>query len=172
MASLLIRTMATKKFSCQLVSVVRCLTAASLSGHLIRGVHSTEHVCTDEVSKAKAASKSAGQPTIFSKILDKSIPADIIYEDSQCIAFRDVTPQAPVHFLVIPRKPIPGISDVTQEDEELLGHLLFVASQVAKDEKLEKGYRVVINNGPDGSQSVYHLHVHVMGGRQMTWPPG
>nr|XP_022289685.1 uncharacterized protein LOC111101472 [Crassostrea virginica] len=128
-------------------------------------------ILSDEVEKAKTAKKT-GEPTIFSKIVDKTIPADIIYEDEQCLAFRDVTPQAPVHFLVIPKSPIPGISDAEDTDKELLGHLLLTAKKVAEKENLSNGYRLVINNGPDGSQSVYHLHIHVMGGRQMEWPPG
>ncbi|KAL4233908.1 Histidine triad nucleotide-binding protein 2 [Mactra antiquata] len=125
----------------------------------------------DEVTKAKAARKSA-EPTIFSKIIDKSIPADILYEDEWCLAFSDVTPQAPTHFLVIPKERISQISDAVSTDIPLLGHLLFIATKVAKGKNLDGGYRVVINNGPDGSQSVYHLHVHVLGGRQMEWPPG
>uniref|UniRef100_A0A3P9KIU4 Histidine triad nucleotide binding protein 2 n=1 Tax=Oryzias latipes TaxID=8090 RepID=A0A3P9KIU4_ORYLA len=111
-------------------------------------------------------------PTIFSKVIDKSIPADIIYEDHMCLAFRDISPQAPVHFLVIPRTPIPRISAAEDADAELLGHLLVVAKNVAKQESLSDGYRVVINDGKHGAQSVYHLHVHVLGGRQMKWPPG
>ncbi|GBM42115.1 Histidine triad nucleotide-binding protein 2, mitochondrial [Araneus ventricosus] len=126
----------------------------------------------NEVSKAVKASKTTFKPTIFSKILDKSIPADILYEDDKCMAFRDISAQAPKHFLVIPRKLIPSLSDASPGDTELLGHLLQVAKQVAVQEKLENGYRLVINNGPDGAQSVYHLHIHVLGGRQMLWPPG
>ncbi|XP_061192417.1 uncharacterized HIT-like protein Synpcc7942_1390 [Saccostrea echinata] len=126
---------------------------------------------SDEVKKAQGA-KRMGEPTIFSKIVDKSIPADIIYEDELCMAFRDVSPQAPVHFLVIPKSPIPGISDADVQEKELLGHLLLTAKQVAEQENLSNGYRLVINDGPDGAQSVHHLHIHVMGGRQMTWPPG
>ncbi|XP_065836400.1 uncharacterized HIT-like protein slr1234 [Oscarella lobularis] len=114
----------------------------------------------------------SARETIFSKILKKEIPADIIHEDEKCIAFRDVNPQAPTHLLVIPRKPIPMLSLAENTDEELLGHLLLVAKDVAKKENLNQGFRIVINNGPDGSQSVYHLHVHVLGGRQMSWPPG
>ncbi|XP_062596766.1 uncharacterized HIT-like protein Synpcc7942_1390 [Saccostrea cucullata] len=125
----------------------------------------------DEVKKAQG-SKRTGEPTIFSKIVDKSIPADIIYEDELCLAFQDVSPQAPVHFLVIPKSPIPGISDVHIQDKELLGHLLLTAKKVAEQENLSNGYRLVINDGPDGAQSVHHLHIHVMGGRQMNWPPG
>uniref|UniRef100_A0A8C5HSI2 Uncharacterized HIT-like protein Synpcc7942_1390 n=1 Tax=Gouania willdenowi TaxID=441366 RepID=A0A8C5HSI2_GOUWI len=89
-----------------------------------------------------------------------------------CLAFRDANPQAPVHFLVIPRLPIPRISEARDDDAELLGHLLVVAKNVAKLESLDKGYRMVINDGKHGAQSVYHLHIHVLGGRQMTWPPG
>uniref|UniRef100_A0A3B3XJ85 HIT domain-containing protein n=1 Tax=Poecilia mexicana TaxID=48701 RepID=A0A3B3XJ85_9TELE len=133
-------------------------------------------LCTksDEVKLAEEASKRYGSPgpTIFSKVIDKSIPADIIYEDDKCLAFRDISPQAPIHFLVIPRVPIPRISAAKDDDAELLGHLLVVAKNVAKQESLSEGYRVVINDGKHGSQSVYHLHIHVLGGRQMEWPPG
>ncbi|XP_072353274.1 uncharacterized HIT-like protein Synpcc7942_1390 isoform X1 [Scyliorhinus torazame] len=111
-------------------------------------------------------------PTLFSKIIDKSLPADIIYEDDQCLSFRDVNPQGPVHFLVIPKIAIPRISAATDDDKELLGHLLIVAKNIAKKEGLADGYRLVINDGKNGAQSVYHLHIHVIGGRQMSWPPG
>ncbi|XP_077530113.1 adenosine 5'-monophosphoramidase HINT2-like isoform X2 [Haemaphysalis longicornis] len=127
---------------------------------------------SDEVEKAKNATPSAGKPTVFSKILDGSIPADIIYKDNKCIAFRDANPQAPVHFLVIPRKPIPMLDSATDADEQLLGHLMLTAKKVAAQEKLNNGYRLVINNGKEGAQSVYHLHLHVLGGRQLGWPPG
>ncbi|XP_033097656.1 uncharacterized HIT-like protein Synpcc7942_1390 [Anneissia japonica] len=131
---------------------------------------------SDEVEKATAAAArfkyAQPEPTIFSKILDKTIPADIIYEDDRCIAFRDVNPVAPVHFLVIPRIVIPRLSQADDSDTQLLGHLLTIARKTAEAEGLQEGYRVVINDGKDGSQSVYHLHVHVMGGRQMSWPPG
>ncbi|KAK3696963.1 hypothetical protein RRG08_023154 [Elysia crispata] len=125
----------------------------------------------DEVSKAQKAAIS-GEPTIFSKIIDKSIPADILYQDDECLAFSDVSPQAPTHFLVIPKRSIPMLSLATKGDQMLLGHLLLVAKDTAEKLGLEKGYRVVINNGQDGAQSVYHLHIHVLGGRQMNWPPG
>ncbi|XP_076853925.1 histidine triad nucleotide-binding protein 2, mitochondrial isoform X2 [Brachyhypopomus gauderio] len=129
---------------------------------------------SDEVRLAREASKKYGgpAPTIFSKIIEKTIPADIIYEDDKCLAFRDVSPQAPVHFLVIPRTPIPRISEVHDDDALLLGHLLVVAKNLAKREGLAEGYRLVINDGKNGAQSVYHLHLHVLGGRQMGWPPG
>lgn len=124
-----------------------------------------------EVDKAQQAAQKPG-PTVFSKILDGSIPADVLYQDDKCMAFRDVAPKAPVHFLVIPRRPIPRISHVAESDAQLLGHLLVVASQTAKAQGLSEGYRVVINDGQHGAQSVYHLHLHVLGGRQLGWPPG
>ncbi|XP_011310653.1 histidine triad nucleotide-binding protein 1 [Fopius arisanus] len=123
-----------------------------------------------EVEKAQSAT--AGGDTIFGKILRKEIPCNFIYEDNQCVAFNDVNPQSPVHFLVIPRKPIPQLSKAEDGDELILGHLMNVARKVAKEQGLDKGFRVVINDGADGAQSVYHLHIHVLGGRQMKWPPG
>lgn len=110
--------------------------------------------------------------TIFSKIIKREIPADIVYEDDLALAFRDVSPQAPVHILVIPKQPIPMLSESKSEDQSLLGHLLLVAAKIAKDEKLEQGFRLVINSGVDGGQTVYHLHIHILGGRAMHWPPG
>ncbi|XP_075043484.1 adenosine 5'-monophosphoramidase HINT2 isoform X2 [Mixophyes fleayi] len=132
---------------------------------------SSDGIHSDEVQRARQAAHSKSS-TIFSKIIDKSLPADIIYEDDQCLAFRDVAPQAPIHFLVIPKTPITRISQVTAGDTELLGHLLFTASRLAQKEGLVDGYRIVINDGQQGAQSVYHLHLHVIGGRQMKWPPG
>jgi histidine triad (HIT) family protein len=114
-------------------------------------------------------------PTFFDKIVSKQIPANIIYEDDLCLAFRDIAPQGPVHFLVIPKDKdgLNRLSSAEERHKMLLGHLMYVASVVAKEEGLfPDGYRVVINDGPNGSQSVYHLHLHVIGGRQMTWPPG
>ena len=124
----------------------------------------------DEAEKAQAGRPEG--PTIFDKILDGSIPAKFVHEDDKCVAFNDVSPQAPVHFLVIPRKRIAMIEEAEEGDAELLGHLLLVAKKVAKEQGLANGYRLVINNGKDGAQSVYHLHIHVMGGRQLNWPPG
>lgn len=125
---------------------------------------------SSEVDKAQSASPS--EDTIFGKILRKEIPCNFIYEDDQCVAFHDISAQAPTHFLVIPRKPLAMLSNAQQEDEKLLGHLMLVGSKIAKQIGLENGYRVVINNGKDGAQSVYHLHLHFLGGRQMQWPPG
>jgi histidine triad (HIT) family protein len=110
--------------------------------------------------------------TIFSKIIRREIPADIVYEDNLAIAFKDVNPQAPVHILVIPKQPIPGLSDAEFQDCDLMGHLLLTAKRVAQQAGLDNGYRVVINTGSDGGQTVYHLHLHILGGRQMKWPPG
>ena len=110
--------------------------------------------------------------TIFSKIIRKEIPADIVYEDDLALAFRDVNPQAPVHILIIPKKPIESIAEATTEDTDLLGHLLLIVKRVATQEGLENGYRVVINTGEDGGQTVFHLHLHLLGKRPMTWPPG
>jgi len=111
--------------------------------------------------------------TIFSKIIAREIPAKIAYEDDLCVAFHDVHPQAPVHFLVVPKKEIPRIAATTAADEALLGHLISVAQTVARQEGLhDTGFRIVINNGPDGGETVPHLHVHVLGGRPMQWPPG
>jgi len=111
--------------------------------------------------------------TIFSKIIAREIPARIVYEDDICLAFHDVQPQAPVHILVIPKREIPRIAATKVEDEPLLGHLIFIAQTIARQEGLhESGFRLVINNGPDGGESVPHLHVHLLGGRPMAWPPG
>ncbi|MCB0391409.1 MAG: histidine triad nucleotide-binding protein [Bdellovibrionales bacterium] len=111
--------------------------------------------------------------TIFKKIIDKEIPADIVYEDDICLAFRDITPQAPQHILIIPKKEISSLNKVTSEDKELLGHMLLMASEIAKKINIsEDGYRLVINTNSHGGQSVNHLHMHVIGGRQLSWPPG
>jgi len=110
--------------------------------------------------------------TIFEKIISGEIQADILYQDEICIVIRDIEPQAPVHFLVIPKKVIPRIGDALQEDQSSLGHLLLTAGKIAEQENLSSGYRVVINHGKNGGETVPHLHVHVLGGRQMRWPPG
>ncbi|MEM6447658.1 MAG: histidine triad nucleotide-binding protein [Cyanobacteria bacterium P01_D01_bin.123] len=110
--------------------------------------------------------------TIFGKIVRKEIPADIVYEDDLALAFKDITPQAPVHILVIPKKPISQIEMAEAGDRDLLGHLLLTAQKVAKEAGLDHGYRLVINNGEDAGQTVFHLHVHILGGRALAWPPG
>ena len=110
--------------------------------------------------------------TIFTKIINRDIPADIIYEDDLCLAFKDISPQAPVHILVIPKKPIPKLSDAESSDHALMGHLLLTVKRVAEQAGLTNGYRTVINTGSDGGQTVNHIHLHILGGRQMEWPPG
>jgi histidine triad (HIT) family protein len=119
---------------------------------------------------------STGRPlTLFEKIISRTIPAEILHEDSHCIAIRDIAPVAPKHVLVVPKKVISGISDAQDDDKEkwLLGHLMVTAKQVAKTEGLEEeGYRLVINEGKHGCQSIFHIHIHVIGGRQLSWPPG
>src|SRR5437016_6698636 len=111
--------------------------------------------------------------TIFEKIIAREIPSEIVYQDDLVVAFRDVNPKAPVHVLIVPRKPIPRIAEATADDHQLLGHLLLKAAEVAAKLGLKQsGYRLVINNGPDGGESVPHLHCHLLGARQMAWPPG
>ena len=110
--------------------------------------------------------------SIFTKIKNKEIPGNVIYEDDKCFALEDINPQAPVHILIIPHKEIAKISDSTPEDKELLGHLLQVSKTIAKKYELENNYRLIINNGAGAGQSVFHIHVHLMGGRSLDWPPG
>lgn len=110
--------------------------------------------------------------TIFQKIIDREIPAKIEYEDDRCVVLHDIQPHAPVHLLIVPKKLIPRVAEATGEDEAILGHLLIVAGNVAKKLNLSQGFRLVINNGPHASESVPHLHVHMLAKRQMGWPPG
>ena len=110
--------------------------------------------------------------TLFEKIIAREIPANIVFEDDLCLAFRDIAPQAPTHILVVPKKPIPRVSAASLEDEGLLGHLLLTAAKIAKTENLADGFRIVINNGSHGGETVPHLHVHLLGRRYLAWPPG
>ena len=110
--------------------------------------------------------------TLFEKIMDGEIPGQFEHEDDLCVALRDINPQAPTHLLVIPRKPIPRVGEADPEDQATLGHLLLTAGKLAKKLNLDNGFRIVINNGPDGGESVPHLHVHLLGGRSLSWPPG
>jgi histidine triad (HIT) family protein len=110
--------------------------------------------------------------TVFEKIIAREIPAKIIYEDNDVLAFHDVNPQAPVHVLIVPKRVIPRLNDAAAQDEPILGKLLLTAKKVASDLGLTNGYRVVINSGPDAGESVPHLHVHVLGKRALAWPPG
>jgi len=112
------------------------------------------------------------EKTIFKRIIDKEIPADILFEDDRCLAFRDISPKAPTHVLVIPKQEIRSLDELSDLDAELLGHLWLVLRDLAKKLQLGSGYRVVVNCGPDGGQSVDHLHFHLLGGRALSWPPG
>jgi histidine triad (HIT) family protein len=125
------------------------------------------------VAKAKEAAES-GAPTLFDKIVSKQIPSTVVYEDDKVLAFRDISPQAPVHIIIVP-KDRDGLTQLSKAEErhtEILGHLMVTAAVVAKQEGLVDGFRLVVNDGPQGCQSVYHLHLHLLGGRQMNWPPG
>ena len=111
--------------------------------------------------------------TLFEKMIARQIPADIVYEDDLVLAIRDIKPGAPVHILVIPKKVISRIAEAKSEDHKVLGHLLLKAAEIAEKAGLKQnGYRLIINNGPDAGESVPHLHLHILGGRQMSWPPG
>lgn len=110
--------------------------------------------------------------TIFTKIINKEIPATIVYEDEQIVAFRDIDPKAPTHILIVPRKAIPTVNDLEPNDEQLVGHMVLTAKKIAADEGLQDGYRLVINCNERAGQTVFHLHMHLLGGRDMKWPPG
>ena len=110
--------------------------------------------------------------TIFQKIIDKELPADIVYEDENCLAFKDINTVAPIHILIIPKKRIEKISDSNTEDKELLGHLFLVAGNIARDLGIEDAFRLVVNNGAGAQQTVFHLHIHLIAGREFNWPPG
>ena len=110
--------------------------------------------------------------TLFAKIIDRQIPADIVYEDDLCLAFRDINPQAPVHVLLVPKKPLDMLTSAQAEDQALLGHLLLAAGQIARQLKIDGAFRTVINTGEQGGQAVFHLHIHILGGRRFRWPPG
>lgn len=111
--------------------------------------------------------------TIFEKIIAREIPADIVHEDDQCIAFRDISPQAPVHVLIVPKRVIPRVGEAEEGDRDVLGHLLLTAGRVASQLGVrDSGFRLVINHGRDGGESVPHLHVHLLAGRALAWPPG
>ncbi|KAK1280075.1 14 kDa zinc-binding protein [Acorus gramineus] len=126
-----------------------------------------------EKEAAIAAVRSDG-PTIFDKIINRQIPSTVVFEDDKVLAFRDIAPQAPTHIVIIPKVKdgLTGLNKAEERHCEILGHLLYVTKLIAKQEGLDDGFRVVINDGPNGCQSVFHLHLHLIGGRQMNWPPG
>jgi len=111
--------------------------------------------------------------TIFSKIINKEIPAEIVYEDDELLAFNDINPQAPVHILIIPKKEIKTLNDIKSEDQEIMGKMMFLAKGLAKENNIDKsGYRTIFNCNDDGGQTVFHIHLHLIGGRSLNWPPG
>ena len=110
--------------------------------------------------------------TLFSKIIRREIPADIVYEDDLCLAFNDISPQAPIHVLLIPKKPIVKVADSALEDQALLGHLMLTTAKIAEQLDCSSAYRLVVNNGEGAGQSVFHLHIHILAGRPFNWPPG
>jgi histidine triad (HIT) family protein len=126
----------------------------------------------ESLTELQVISMSETTETIFSKIIRREIPAEIVYEDDLAIAFKDIHPQAPIHILVIPKQAIAQLADAESQDHALMGHLLLTVKRVAQQAGLDNGYRVVINTGSDGGQTVNHLHLHILGGRQMAWPPG
>ncbi|KAL2335163.1 hypothetical protein Fmac_016376 [Flemingia macrophylla] len=141
-----------------------------LTSHLT----SSSPMASEKQAALVATPSDANVPTIFDKIINKEIPSTVVYEDDKVLAFRDITPQAPTHILIIPKVKdgLTGLSKAEERHFEILGRLLYTAKLVAKQEGLDDGFRIVINDGPKGCQSVYHIHVHLLGGRQMNWPPG
>ncbi len=110
--------------------------------------------------------------TLFTKIINREIPADIVYEDDDCLCFRDISPRAPLHVLLIPKKPIQKVVDAAAEDQALLGHLMIKAGEIARQEGHGDAFRLVVNNGAEAGQTVFHLHIHILAGRPLSWPPG
>jgi len=110
--------------------------------------------------------------TLFAKIINKEIPAEIVYEDDLCLAFRDINPQAPVHLLLVPKKPLAMLTSAQAEDQALLGHLLLAVGKIARQFNIDGAFRLVINNGEQSGQSVFHVHLHILAGRKFHWPPG
>ncbi|GAB9467486.1 14 kda zinc-binding protein [Globisporangium polare] len=138
---------------------------------------SSSSASSDERARSDAAAATKGADigeTIFDKIIQRQIPAKIVFEDDRVLAFHDVSPQAPVHILVIPkaRDGLTQLAHADERHESILGHLLFTAKVIAKQQQLDNGFRIVINDGQDGCQSVFHLHLHLLGGRKLGWPPG
>jgi histidine triad (HIT) family protein len=110
--------------------------------------------------------------TIFSRIINREIPADIVYEDDECLAFKDINPQAPMHILIIPKKSVARLADAEKDDQRMLGHLMLKASEIAEQQGYGDAFRLVVNNGAGAGQAVFHLHLHILGGRPLSWPPG
>lgn len=128
--------------------------------------------CANVSIQALSKPEPAVAKTLFEKIIAREIPASIVYEDDQCVAFKDINPGAPVHVLLVPRKAIPRLCDATAEDQALLGHLMLTAGKVAEQLGCGDAFRLTVNNGAGAGQSVFHLHLHILGGRPLSWPPG
>eukprot|EP01018_Ginkgo_biloba_P038032 Gb_17265 [translate_table: standard] len=156
----------------KLVDWGRALRLRVLSSHLGIVPNEVHHMASEK--EAALAATPEDKPTIFDKILQKEIPSTVVYEDDQVLAFRDIAPQAPTHIIIIPKVKdgLTGLSKAEERHQDILGHLLYTAKVIAQQEGLSEGFRIVINDGPSGCQSVYHLHIHLLGGRQMNWPPG
>ncbi|XP_021893302.1 14 kDa zinc-binding protein [Carica papaya] len=153
------------------------LTPAICAGSIRLAVlssHFSAAMASEKEAALAATPPPSDSPTIFDKIINKEIPSTVVYEDDKVLAFRDISPQAPTHIIIIPkvRDGLTGLSKAEERHCEILGRLLCTAKLVAKQEGLDDGFRIVINDGPKGCQSVYHIHVHLLGGRQMNWPPG
>jgi histidine triad (HIT) family protein len=123
--------------------------------------------CDSNLPTSKTVAK-----TLFEKIINRDIPATIVHEDEHCVAFRDINPGAPVHILLVPRKPLPRLCDAGIEDQALLGHMMLCANRIAAAEGFGEAFRLVVNNGAEAGQSVFHLHLHIIAGRPLSWPPG
>ncbi|KAF5198653.1 14 kDa zinc-binding protein [Thalictrum thalictroides] len=145
-----------------------------ISSHLPCSSSTSLFMASEKEAALAAAVPPPDYPTIFDKIINKEIPSKVVFEDEKVLAFRDISPQAPTHIIIIPKVKdgLTGLSKAEERHTEILGHLLYTAKLIAKQEGLEDGFRIVINDGPSGCQSVYHIHVHLLGGRQMNWPPG
>ncbi|XP_042480910.1 14 kDa zinc-binding protein [Macadamia integrifolia] len=140
----------------------------------VLGSHFSSVSAMASEKEAALAAIPSDSPTIFDKIINKEIPSTVVYEDDKVLAFRDITPQAPTHIVIVPKVKdgLTGLSKAEERHCDILGYLLYTAKLVAKQEGLNDGFRIVINDGPKGCQSIYHIHVHLLGGRQMNWPPG
>ena len=136
-------------------------------------LHATESKNLTLLQRSTVAATRGDALTIFQKIINREIPAQIVHEDDLCLAFNDISPQAPTHILIIPKEPIESMAKAQEQHKEVLGHLMVKASQIAKEQGLaEDGYRLVVNTNENGGQTVYHLHIPILGGRAMQWPPG
>lgn len=158
----------------KLLDLGRVLRLKVLGSHLGVTFNQAHHMASEKEAALAATPPEDDKPTIFDKILQKEIPSTVVYEDEKVLSFRDIAPQAPTHIIIIPkvRDGLTGLSKAEERHEDILGHLLYTAKVIAKQEGLSDGFRIVINDGPTGCQSVYHLHIHLLGGRQMNWPPG